>query len=111
MGPDSERRFAELAVQRGLAKPDVVRTVIARRDNSVRAGQPRKPLPQLLCELGVMDKKTAIGLLNELRQGNTHRTERVAPSSITSTAPRPGTLGPGARFGPYELHAQLGRGG
>src|SRR3954451_12941799 len=111
MGPDSERRFAELAVKRGLTRVEVVREVLARREHSVRQGVARKPLPQLLCELGVMERATAVNVLNEIRSRRPstgkHDTLVVAPrgssplvQSVASiSAPgRTGTIGPGMRL-------------
>ncbi len=127
LGPDTDRRLVELAIARGLADSETVRAVAQERGQRLARGERPRALAQILCDRGLMDRKTALALLKEVR--DEHRTLRVhetvdgrpghvvaprpaepAPPAL-APAPPLGAERPLARIAHFELEGELGRGG
>jgi serine/threonine protein kinase len=83
---DTDRRFLEAVLARGLADRRAVESV-------VRSTSARGTLSRALCEAGLLERATAAGILRELRAS------RLRPGRRSWT------------IGAYDLEDELGRGG
>src|SRR5258708_2616715 len=128
---DTERRFAERVVARGLAD---TKTIERLRDGRgpVERGERARSLARLLCDAKLLERDVARSLLGDSRRERaagtaaplgleSSRPEANPPlgirygasSSASPPAHRPGSraLRRGDRLGPYEVQDELGRGG
>ncbi len=119
VSPDTDRRFVERAIARGLTDAPTVQRALAAQAGGSLTGK-RATMARLLCETGVLAPAAAAAIVREVRA------ERATQARPGATGPAPsfldvsvsgpsgvgsGLLGVGDRLGPYVVVSELGRGG
>jgi tetratricopeptide (TPR) repeat protein/RIO-like serine/threonine protein kinase len=102
ISPDTDRQLLELVLARGLVPEETVRALSLERTQRLKRGERPRSLAQLLCDRGLLERRTAATLLSQVRARK--RTEPFHP-----VLDLPGTAR--ERIGPYDILGELGRGG
>ncbi len=108
IGEETDRRLAELAIERGLVDPKRARAAAEERTLRIARGERVKPLAVVLCDMGLLDRARAAALLKEVRAEKR--------SGVHETLPLPGLARPKrldttGRIGKYAIVRELGKGG
>ncbi|MEZ0230895.1 MAG: serine/threonine-protein kinase, partial [Planctomycetota bacterium] len=100
LSPDSDKRFIDSVLARGLVDPRTVAHLAAEHQRDIESGRDVGSLAERLCNSGVLDRGVAARVLQTLRA------EAARESALEPAPPMDGK-----RVGSYALGEELGRGG